>query len=180
MEGIGIGSIAMSNRRGPPTIVSVFLLVVGCAALALFGLVTHDWYTASVSQNWPVVAGKIVYAGLRGGYFAAGRGIAHAEHAAIDYQYTVRGRDYTAHDVYLGLDYENPQQTVQRYPVGTNVIVHYDPQKPSTAVLEPGLGLNRMQWFGTVVFYSAWIGFGVLCVFNGLGALFGHKRHAER
>ena len=169
----------MSNRRGLPPIFGVLLLVVGGTALVLFGSVAHSWYLAVVSKNWPAVPGKILYSRLRGGDFAAGRGIVRVKHADIVYRYTVHERDYTAH-VDLGFNDEDPQGTVQQYPVGTAVVVHYNPSNPSRSVLEPRFGLHRTHWLGIGVFYTVWIGFGLLCVFNGLSALCSHKRRSWR
>ena len=158
----------MSRRRGPPTFLTLLLFIVGCTALLLFALQARYWYEAVASQRWSTVSGRVVSSRLRGGYFPAGPALAHVEHVAVDYQYVVQGTTYTADAVSLGFARESHERTLKRYPVGTRVLVYYDPQKPGRAVLEPGLWLQGRRRLEVAMFYLVWIAFGVCCILPGI------------
>ena len=62
--------------------------------------------------------------------------------AKVRYSYSVDGTPYTGGKVSFsqyGGRQEHSRQIVQQYPVGKAVDVYYDPEKPETAVLEPGV-----------------------------------------
>jgi hypothetical protein len=61
--------------------------------------------------------------------------------ARITYQYDVSGRTYHAERIRFGGTSWSPVREVAdreaaRFPVGAKVTVHYDPQRPESAVLE--------------------------------------------
>ena len=58
----------------------------------------------------------------------------------VRYEYRVEGRAYTSSrinfSVVQGISEDWARGITGRYPVGQEVVVYYDPQKPSDAVLE--------------------------------------------
>jgi hypothetical protein len=85
----------------------------------------------------------------------------------VEYGYRVGGRDYYGARVAFTPDIAGGREladaTVQRYPKGSPVTVHYDPANPSLAVLEPRVAfawptlLVALACFASAVFFSgAW------------------------
>ena len=62
--------------------------------------------------------------------------------ARISYEYTIDDRQFNGDRVSFG-DYSgsatHAKEIVARYPLGKQVVVHFDPNSPAAAVLEPGL-----------------------------------------
>lgn len=61
----------------------------------------------------------------------------------FEYRYEVDGETYTgdrtASATYRTSDRSEVEETAARYPVGSKITVHYDPDDPATSVLEPGI-----------------------------------------
>ena len=121
------------------------------ALLLSLGLVGAGYYVAwewgwpalgraRESGDWPRTQGGIEHSRVVIFSPTGGRVKPRLE---LAYTYVVDGTTYTGHRVRLpgpldlGLG-DDPQQLAARYPSGLQVDVHYDPQDPSRAVLEPG------------------------------------------
>ena len=111
--------------------------VIGIAVTFFVGKPILD--NAKASQDWPSVAGAIVSSEV-----VTKRGDDGTMYAAdVVYAYNVDNRDYKCSTVAFGGDYSSSSSShaydvTNTYPVGSEVRVFYDPQHPSTAVLEPG------------------------------------------
>jgi uncharacterized protein DUF3592 len=92
------------------------------------------------SRSWPVVSGVITESHLT----YSGTGTKRTSSGSyIAYRYGVGGKFYNGSVVSYAPDiFESATSTVNRYPQGADVQVHYDPRDPATAVLEPGTGLT--------------------------------------
>src|SRR2546429_5127182 len=109
--------------------------------------------------RWPTVTGRIVNAAVEDGP-PRGRPIPVASHrAVVTYVYEVEGKEWESHRVFMGDEQfrtgDDARDRVRRYEPGTPVQVYYDPQNPSSAVLEP-----YAAWFET----AKWIVLAVLSV----------------
>lgn len=108
--------------------------------------VAWEWGRPSVasaqrSADWPRTLGWIERSNVVTFSPTGGRVEPRLE---LAYSYTVDGESYTGHRVRLPVPFElgfeeSPQQLTARYPAGLEVDVHYDPQDPGRAVLEPGV-----------------------------------------
>lgn len=60
----------------------------------------------------------------------------------VAYTYSAEGKDYASEQISFASAYRPHEvdAVLARYAVGQNVPVHYQPQQPGTAVLEPGSG----------------------------------------
>ncbi len=80
------------------------------------------------------------------------------------------GKEYHSSTVnpthYAFQEKEAAQAGADRYPVGAKVTVYYDPEKPQSAVLEPGNPPSRLSH---ILLISA----GILCFLFGLVILIG-------
>ena len=116
--------------------------VVGVAAVAMINV-------ARASRRWPAVAGRIVGSEIRDG------------RAVIRFVYTVEGEEHEGFDVAAGdwpfQSARSAARRVQRYPVGAQVNVYYNPRHPNIAVLEPGLapGVFYLPVVATLLMFIA-------------------------
>jgi hypothetical protein len=129
---------------------------------------------AKASASWPSVSGKIESSQVITHH-------AHRHHGKhsnrnntyshlVEYNYQVNQQQFTNKVVWFGDDYSSSSRTthqnvVQRYPVGTEVKVYYDPSHPELSVLEPGAKFSSyvlygLGWTLTVI--------GVLILWSGI------------
>ena len=115
-----------------------FVILLGVLAIAVIAGFLHLQKradeAAARSHDWPTVTGRVVQNMLVTTY---GR---HAP--VVAYAYSVDGRDYRRSRIrfgnYTNMNKADAEAILARYPDGGPVEVHYDPDEPGTAVLEPG------------------------------------------
>ena len=87
---------------------------------------------AKASVNWPTTTGKVVGSEIKKVLFR--------RQPLITYTYAANGAAYTSQRVSFAGGYK-PKEVdpiLARYPVGAEVVVAHDPQKPAEATLETG------------------------------------------
>jgi hypothetical protein len=142
-------------------------LIVGLFPCMLFGGGALFWVISSfvecrASLNWPSVPGKVESSGV----FVRGDRRKAEFSAAVVYQYTVRGKEYTRSRLAFGPEgtyVATAKAEAARYRPEQEVTVYYDPADPKNAVLE------RRLLFGTYIWAvrGASLGFAglrMLCV----------------
>lgn len=148
----------------------------GLAALAACPLCLILWRIARLRRSiaaaaaWPSVEGKVIAASLRESQrYVPSSGNINYYLADIAYEYTVEGRVIRSARYSLGGPRQfhrrsRAQRLLARFPVGTEVSVHYDPAHPDAGVLE-----RRMPEITTL-----WAMFGFLLAFSSffIGLLF--------
>lgn len=133
---------------------------IGCVAVVVFvgiffiaglGLSWWGWVVlqnARVSESWPMTDGEITYSQIQISTDDDGT----SYHADVRFVYVAEDRRYEADTVSFGQygssDRNHAAGIVARYPVGQRVTVYYDPAKPETAVLEPGVTLGSYLILG--------------------------------
>ena len=88
---------------------------------------------AKASMNWPTTAGRIMASDVKKVVFR--------RQPQISYSYSVNGSPFTSQRVSFAGGYK-PKEVdpiLARYPIGTEVVVAYDPQNPAEAALETGV-----------------------------------------
>jgi len=119
------------------------LLSLLTGGVFFFGILLSDIPTMIVSPGWPTTTGSIIsrrYVGQKykeydGDYYTNIDGY-------IRYQYSVDDEQYTSNGVNSVDTPFYPHDIVVHYPEGKDVIVYYNPNDPSEAVLEPGIVLS--------------------------------------
>ena len=159
-----------STQGGMPWF--AFLLPLAAIALAVAALVQYvlNRRVARASLAWPVAPGKIT-----GSQVEIESKIEHEDGSRdrvverfrphVAYAYRVGNADYhsstlTWGGVALHGDSDSAAAVTRKYPVGAGVSVHYDPDDPSNAVLEPD---NRKGSAMMLV---------VAALFGGVGVIF--------
>lgn len=111
------------------------------------------------SERWPVANGRITESRMKGSKTAEGE---MEWQPVVRYEYAVSGRTYTGNRIGYhlqgGTRASSTAITVSQYPVGSSVVVHYNPASPAKSVLEPGLSpLNWLFLCISVFLASAFI-----------------------
>lgn len=137
--GVGLGLFA-----------AIFLCVG--AALLVPGL--NNLWNAKQSEQWPVVAGRILYHQESSSTSTSEDGEGYTSTSTtystrVIYRYDVNGRThYNNVRIFgqlAGSSEEWAEEIAQQYPKGKDVEVSYKPDDPDTAALEPGI-VNEAFW----------------------------------
>lgn len=127
------------------------IIVIVAIAAGTTALLRSLWtlFTAIDSRKWPSTEGVVV---------------ASDEETLVEpklsYRFTVNGQGYVGNRRVFGkAGWKIFFPMIKEYRQGTSVTVRYNPEKPSEAVLEPGVS----WWlFSTLVFEIAFIGVGIV------------------
>jgi hypothetical protein len=128
-----------------------FVVSIACVVVTAWAI-----RRGRASRDWPSTPGAI----LRSAIFSS-----EGSHSVtIEFGYSVGGEEYRSQQIrYFGLPrtYRGLVELVERYPEGKEVVVYFDPEKPSRAVLEPGF----VAWHG-VACYCAVVFWLIVAVFG--------------
>ncbi|MFI4995503.1 MAG: DUF3592 domain-containing protein [Hyphomicrobiales bacterium] len=121
------------------------------AAVALFFVVNLAYAVlkarrqASSSSHWPIAKGEVIASKVQVPKVHSSDEDTDCS-AEIRYRYHVGGKDHEGSHIHAGRDAMTTRQFAEeiaaRYPLGSSVDVHYRPDRPGTAVLEPKDGGN--------------------------------------
>lgn len=95
------------------------------------------------SRRWPSTGGHVIRATAE--YQTQDGGDTTICVPRVDYRYAVSGQEYVGNQISVRrfrtrrVDVE---AVLSKYPVGSRVVVYYDPAKPSAALLEPGADIQ--------------------------------------
>ena len=123
---------------------AAILIVVGTVLLVVFG---HQAIQAVRSSSWPTVEGMVTESTV---VQWTGRRSRKTYVPQITYRYSVDGMEHVGTRLYFGSQYPEAWTTgakwttdtreyIARYPPGTLLRVHYDPEDAATSVIEVGL-----------------------------------------
>ena len=134
-------------------------IVCGLLAALSLGVGITNLRAARQSEQWSTVGGEVVHSEVEE-HISVRRDkndratTTVTDESNIVYVYRVGGEEYRGQRVRFDweMDRADAEATVAKYPVGTLVTVYYDPDDPSSAVLEPG---------GDAYVYKVMIGLGV-------------------
>lgn len=124
---------------GKATIVLVIIGIVGGALTIFLGIPMV--MNALESKGWPSVEGIITVSEFTTNRDRDDGSVTYG--ANVSYNYTVNGVLHTGSNVHFGQygtsDPSYGQGIVNRYPIGEQIRVYYDPDESSTSVLEHGV-----------------------------------------
>ena len=117
-------------------------VLVGIASLTY---ATYQTIRALDARHWPTAEAVVLSSDMTT-HFDTSDGVSGGGGptfgAAVTYSYSVDGIGYESDRVsfgsYSSSDSDHAETILARYPVGASVTVHYDPEDPAEAVLEPG------------------------------------------
>lgn len=122
---------------------------------ALMLLQAYGFSQSLESRSWPVTSGTVQSAGMVRAGTRRQRGRRHVK-PKITYSFQVNGEKHTATRTEFGgfqltwrylhrLGFKHP--LLKKYPKGSRVTVHYDPDSPKNATLSTGFPISGMICF---------------------------------
>lgn len=145
----------------------IIVLLSICGSLVIFdaiflGIILFTRRKVSKASTWPSTLGTVTESRIQMRSNSDG---GRTSYPLVRYAYQIVGRAYESQKVMPGMDVggSGAHRVVARYPVGAQVMVYYNPENPSDALLERGMP-GHIRWF--------WIILAILNVFLcGLGAV---------
>ncbi|MCU1231892.1 MAG: hypothetical protein JWO97_4776 [Acidobacteria bacterium] len=130
------------TQNGDVNLEIAMALLATLIGSGIFLSAVWDICCAHLSRNWPQVPGIIVVSDLQRSNHSDGGLMYRPE---VTYRYCVDGSEIIANRTRFGgrveLSWSAPAvRTVRKYPVGSEVVVYYNPNDPADSVLEPGPG----------------------------------------
>ena len=115
----------------------VGFLVMSGVMLYILGLYWNKSRLVRRSKRWPSTLGEIIESKM----VRESNDHGNHYHPKIVYRYSARGRSFEGDTVQIGVGgntgaRRKARETVNRYPVGSQVLVYFDPGKPDRACLE--------------------------------------------
>lgn len=150
----------------PGAVVHAFLFFVACGFVASVSVIFNLAETRAASR-WPAAQGTVLSSRAESRRMLTQTGGSRTMTVwspLVEYSYRVGERDYHGSRVAFGPEVAGArdlaEQTVQRYPAGATVSVHYDPSNPSHATLETAMAfrwvalLVPIGFFAVALFFS--------------------------
>jgi hypothetical protein len=146
----------------------VLSLALGVVIFAI-GILISDLPRMIVSPGWPTTDGEIISRRLIAHQFKEYDGDLYIDYEAyIRYKYAVDGIPYSSLSINAIDSPFYSYSIAMRYPVGKEVLVYYNPNDPTDAVLEPGI-VGIFQAFD--VFSYFFFGAGLYLLYLGLSRI---------
>ena len=124
---------------GKPRDAVILVVVLIAFGLILGGFGLHKLRLGREGATWPTVEGTIV-----GSRLETTRSSDTTKYQpAIRYRYTVDGESHEGHGVSLvtsSTSRAKAETLLARYPMGSTVQVHVDPDNPGRSVIDPSIG----------------------------------------
>jgi len=143
----------------PPGAEPQFAFFFGLGTLLLAVIQISNQRDARKAASWPTTEGRIVSSKVESfTQRVGGRSgtTARFYQAVVEYAFQVEGREYHSTRLSFGPVESTPKGPAEskaaRYPQGREVMVHYDPQNPPNAVLDPRVARNWLGWLIAIVF----------------------------
>jgi len=150
--------------------INVVLIGFGVIAIAigvaLYVSQFRQGLRATASKRWPVSPGTVVASALEKSPDGRWR-----YRAAVQYRYRASGKDYQSDRIFWGGNegrHKHMASVIAAYPQGSKVSVHYDPQNPGEAVLDPTQHIGSRP---LVLYAMAMIALGLFVLTGGVFAL---------
>lgn len=155
----------LKSHLADPTRAPFVAAATGFGTLALLFALAFQKMVRDTCK-WPTTTGKIIASGTDAyrdrdtSDGSTGRRIMNR--SAILYEYTVDGRKFQGDRVTMGTKVSSTmpglaKKLASRYPVGTEVEVHYNPKSPGESVLNPRSYSHLLLWVVVIAVYTlAW------------------------
>lgn len=141
----------------------ILLFITGGLFLMLGIIIIPFTITDSKSRNWPTTTAEIKKCEVKGKHLEADDPLYLLD---VEYEYKVGDQIYnsTNYGTYDRLSSKSEGQMVdmkKNYPVGSKIIIAYDPNQPGYALMNPGIVWYHMIGLAIVSFF--WVCF-LTCV----------------
>jgi hypothetical protein len=128
----------------------------------ILGVIAYLTFMTKRSKNWPTTSGQVKSSRIS---YDSGSDKTSGTPYVL-YAFEVNGKKYKSSVINPGdvtlADNDAAARVVARYPTGTNVIVHYNPQNPEDAFLEPFSPASARVWWSVLIGGDVLITFAVI------------------
>ncbi len=116
-------------------------MAFSAGGLLMLALGLRSRKKAEASKTWPATSGRIVRAEVRRVQFTDDDGSTCWRYCPfVEYEYRVGDQGYISHQISFAekvfTNEAGAQKRIAQFPVGSEVMVYYNPEKPEKAVLE--------------------------------------------
>jgi hypothetical protein len=152
----------------PPGAEPQFTLFFALGALLLMFIQWSSYREARRAVSWPVTPGRVVASRVESYTTSVGGRSGNRVtlfQPVVEYAYIVKDREFHSTQLRFGARESTGRDLAEaraaRYPAGSEVPVHYDPQNPSNAVLDVKVAFGALGWalavlfIGLAVYFSA-------------------------
>lgn len=128
--------------------------IIGCTFLLMngifLGIIVSTQRKMNAIQSWSSTMGTVSNSYLERRRSSKGGSV---NYPVVQYSYQVGGQAYRGSKIAPGMEVggTGAGKVVERYPAGAQVMVFYDPQNPSDAVLERKAHAQWVMWLVLVI-----------------------------
>jgi uncharacterized protein DUF3592 len=143
-----------------------FGVIAIAIGVALYIAQFRQGLRATASKRWPISSGTVIASALEKSPDGRWR-----YRAAMQYRYRVAGKEYQSGRIFWGGNegrQKHMASVIAAYPQGCKVPVHYDPQDPSEAVIDPAQNIGSRP---LVLYAMAMIALGLFCITGAIYTL---------
>ncbi len=132
-------------------IVGIFVIIAVALNLIFLAIIYFMHRKAKVAGGWGSVTGTVLASGLERRRSSNNSG--SVNYPVVLYSYRVMGQDYQSNVIAPGLQVggSGAPKVVERYPIGSQVTVYYNPQNPGEAVLEKKAPALMWMWVSLLI-----------------------------
>lgn len=129
--------------------------IIGCTVMILnvifLGILFAVQRKMNAVKTWPSTMGTVMASYLERRRSSNNRG--SVNYPVVQYAYQVGGQSYQGRRIAPGMEVggTGAGKVVERYPAGAQVMVFYNPQNPSDAVLETKAPAQWILWLVLVI-----------------------------
>jgi hypothetical protein len=141
----------------------LFGLVMLGLGIFIYYQMSNELGLGAESADWPAVNGTIVESNVATGEQTV-KGVRVTKYLTeISYDYAVGGKTFSggriSFDPSMHVTAESAEAVVNRYPVGSEQPVHYDPADPTQSTLVPGIETTSYAMYLIPLFFGCCGGF---------------------
>ena len=150
---------------------NIIVAVTICGSLFIFdaiflGIIFFTRRKVSQAASWPSTLGTVTSSRIEMRSSSEG---GSTPYPVVNYSYQVMGQSYPGNKVMPGPDIggSGARKVVERYPAGAQVMVYYNPEKPSEALLERSTpGFIKLLWIILIILDLFLCGLGAVLLFT--------------
>jgi hypothetical protein len=151
---------------------STSLIIIGSICFSallvdgiLLGLIFFTQRKVAQASTWSATLGTVTFSTVE----RRSSGDGYSYYPVVNYAYQVMGQSYQGNRIMPGpaVGGSGARKVVASYPAGAQVMVYYDPNKPSEAVLERSLpGYIKWLWVAVLLTDLFLCGLGAFLVYQ--------------
>jgi len=129
--------------------------VIGCTVLIVnmifLGIMFNTRRKMNLVKTWPSTMGTVQFSTIQ--WRRSGSSNSSSAFPVVQYSYQVNGQQYNGAKLAPGPEVggSGANKVIAKYPAGAQVMVFYNPQNPSDAVLETKASAQWIMWLVLII-----------------------------